>query len=141
MVDHGTEDTSNPLDVRTIAALPMHTHGRVIGTTMHQETLFSQQRVTEEPDICRNRHRRSDTSMLADQRVNKSRDRELVYSYIKAAGSYGMTLDEISICLDRAPNRLSGRCSELKKSGRIIATTATRKTRTGSWAHVYVVTA
>ena len=104
-----------------------------------QFTLFSQQSVTREPDICINRHRRSDTSMLADKRVRKPQDREQVYGYIRQAGSYGMTLDEISIVLDRAPNRLSGRVSELKRAGRIIATEVTRQTRTGSWAHVYVV--
>jgi hypothetical protein len=105
---------------------------------MSQESLFSRQSVTREPDICINRHQRSDTSMLADKRVNKSRDRELVYGYIKGAGSFGMTVDELSIVLDRAPNRISGRVSELKRSNRVIATELTRKTRTGSWAHVLV---
>lgn len=106
---------------------------------MTQESLFSQQSVTKEPDICMNRHRRSDTSMLADVRVNKGRDREQIYGYIKEAGPYGHTLDEISVLLDRPCNCISGRISELKKAGRIIATEATRTTRTGSWAHVYVV--
>lgn len=106
---------------------------------MTQESLFSMQSVTKEPDICINRHRRSDTSMLADKRVKKSRDRELVFGYIKEAGPYGHTLDEISVLLDRPCNCISGRFSELKKAGRILATELTRKTRTGSWAHVYVV--
>ena len=108
---------------------------------MSHETLslFSQQSVTKEPDISMNRHRRSDTSMLADKRVNKSHDRELVYGYIKNAGNFGMTVDELSIVLDRAPNRISGRVSELKRGNRVIATEVTRKTRTGSWAHVLVV--
>ena len=106
---------------------------------MHQESLFSMQSVTREPDITMNRHRRSDTSMLAHKRVNTAADRELTYGYIKQSGTYGLTLDEFSILVDRAPNRLSGRFSELKRSGRIIMTEATRKTRTDSWAHVYVV--
>lgn len=106
---------------------------------MSQFSLFSQQSVTKEPDICINRHQRSDTSMLADVRVSKASDRELVYGYIKSASIFGMTVDELSIILDRAPNRISGRVSELKRSNRIIATELTRKTRTGSWAHVLVV--
>jgi predicted transcriptional regulator len=106
---------------------------------MTQESLFSQQSVTREPDICINRHRRSDTSMLADKRVNKNRDRELIYNYVKSSGAYGLTLDEMSIVLDRPCNCISGRFSELKRAGRIIASAETRRTRTGSVAHVYVV--
>ena len=106
---------------------------------MTQESLFSQQSVTREPDICINRHRRSDTSMLADKRVAKGKDREQVFAYIKEAGAYGHTLDEVSVLLDRPCNCISGRFSELKKAGRIVASAETRKTRTGSWAHVYVV--
>lgn len=105
---------------------------------MHQETLFSQQRATEEPDITRNRHRRSETSMLAHARVSTSKDREQIYGYIKAAGTFGMTLDEMSIVLDRPCNCISGRFSELKRAGRILASALLRKTRTGSPARVYI---
>lgn len=106
---------------------------------MNQPTLFSQQSVARDPDICINRHGGSTTSTLAHQRVALEKDRALVYGYIKAAGRFGMTLDELSIVLDRAPNRISGRFSELKKRGEIVATEQRRKTRTGSWAQVYVV--
>ena len=90
-------------------------------------------------DLCFNRHGGAGTSILAHARVNKSRDRALVYGYIKAAGAFGMTLDELSIMLDRPPNCLSGRFSELKRSGEIIASDTKRETRTQSWARVYVV--
>jgi len=105
---------------------------------MTQESLFSQQSVTREPDICINRHRRSDTSMLADKRVAKARDRSQIFGYIKAAGMYGHTLDEMSVILERPCNCISGRFSELKKSGEIIPTEERRKTRTGSLARVYI---
>ena len=91
-------------------------------------------------DLCFTRHGGAETSVLAHARVDKQRDRQLVYGYIKAAGLYGMTLDEVSIMLDRAPNRLSGRVSELKYAGEITPLATRRKTRTGSWACVYVAT-
>jgi len=106
---------------------------------MNQESLFSQQSVTREPDITINRHQGSETSRLADVRANKSRDRELIYGYLKAAGNYGHTLDEISVLLDRPCNCISGRFSELKKAGRIVASGLRRTTRTGSPAAIYVV--
>ena len=89
-------------------------------------------------DLCFNKHGGAETSMLAHARVQKSRDRALVYGYVKVSGSFGMTLDELSIVLDRPPNCLSGRFSELKRSGEIVASEKKRKTRTQSWARVYV---
>jgi hypothetical protein len=90
-------------------------------------------------DICFNRHGGAETSMLADRRVRKSKDRALVYGYVKAAGSYGHTLDELSILLDRPCNCISGRLTELRKSGEIVTSDFTRFTRTRSRARVYVV--
>lgn len=90
-------------------------------------------------DICFNRHGGAETSNLADKRVKKSRDRALIHGYVKASGSFGMTLDEMSIVLSRPCNCISGRFSELRKSGEIVPSGAHRKTRTGSWASVYVV--
>ena len=92
-----------------------------------------------EPDICRRKHGGAETSVLADKRVAKANDRRLVLGYIQEAGSYGHTLDEISVLLDRDANRLSGRFTELRKRGQILITETKRKTRTGSWARVYVV--
>lgn len=90
-------------------------------------------------DICFNRHGGAETSNLADRRVRKSKDRALIYGYVKSAGAFGHTLDEISVLLDRPCNCISGRFSELRKSGEIIPTNTHRKTRTGSWAAVYII--
>jgi hypothetical protein len=94
-----------------------------------------------EPDICRNKHGGVDTSVQADKRVEKSRDRAVILGYIRASGAYGMTLYEMGVLLDRECNRISGRFTELKRDGLIVATEATRPTYTGSPAHVYVAVA
>ena len=91
----------------------------------------------KEEDVCASRHGGAETSVQADGAVKKERDRQLIYGYIKEAGSYGHTLDELSVLLDRAPNRLSGRLTELRMRGKIVATGLTRKTRTGCKARVY----
>ena len=102
-----------------------------------QQTLFCLHSI--EKDICQNRHRGADTSVLADKQVSKAKDRALVLGYIRAAGSFGHTLDEISILLDRPVNRISGRFTELRRDGQIIALETRRQTRAKSWARVYVV--
>ena len=94
---------------------------------------------TSEADICRRKHGGAETSMAADKRVQKVNDRRLVFGYIREAGAYGHTLDEIAVLLDRGVNCLSGRLTELRKRGQIVATDRTRPTRTGSQARVYVV--
>jgi hypothetical protein len=93
-----------------------------------------------EPDICRNRHGGVETSVLADRRVQKSQDRQLVLGYITAARTFGHTLDEISILIDRPCNCISGRFTELCKANLIIKTATKRKTRTGALAAVYIAT-
>jgi hypothetical protein len=57
---------------------------------------------------------------------------------VRAAGTYGATLDELSLALDRPPNQISGRFTELRKRGAIIDTQQTRPTRTKSPARVYI---
>jgi hypothetical protein len=93
----------------------------------------------KEPDICKNRHCGADTSILADRRVQKVQDRELIYGYIKRAGKFGHTCDELSVLLYKTPNAVSGRLTELRINGRIVTSDQTRLTRTGSKARVYVV--
>lgn len=110
---------------------------------MNQTTFLPHQPIDEThivvPDICRNRHGGIETSMLADRRVQKANDRALILGYIRASGAYGMTLYEMGVVLDRECNRISGRFSELKRDGQIVASQTKRKTLTGSWAAVYVV--
>lgn len=92
----------------------------------------------QEPDICRNRHGGVDTSVEADKTVKKQLDRAAIYWYIKAARHYGHTLDELSVLMDRPPNAISGRLTELKVQGKIVYTGRKRRTRSGCLALVYV---
>lgn len=94
--------------------------------------------IKKEPDIYARKHGGAGTSVEADNAVMKEKDRELIYSYIKGAKSYGHTLDELSVLLDRTPNALSGRLTELRVAGRIVISDKVRKTRTGSSARVYI---
>jgi len=89
-------------------------------------------------DICARKHGGVDTSVAADKRVQKERDRNMVLGYIKAAHDYGITLDEMCILLHRKPNEISGRFSELRMLEKIVPTVRRRPTRTGSTARVWV---
>lgn len=100
---------------------------------MKQLDLFSTKR-----DICANRHRGDRESQQAFERVDTERDRAVVLEIIQEQGANGATLDEISAKLDRPPNCLSGRITELKTSGLIRPSGSRRPTRTGSMAKVYV---
>ena len=103
---------------------------------MKQTALFG---ITKpEPDICRRKHGGASTSRSADLTVAKAKDRDLILGYIRAAGLYGHTLDELSILLDRPVNRISGRLTELRTRGQIVISDRVRKTRTGCQARVYV---
>lgn len=64
--------------------------------------------------------------------------RRAVRDRIVAAGSYGVTLDELADRFGCEPNKISGRVTELKKAGLIVHTKARRKTRAGSTASVIV---
>jgi hypothetical protein len=101
---------------------------------MQKEPLFS----IKEPDICASRHGGAETSIMADKKVQKTKDRELIYGYIKSAGKFGHTCDELSIMLHRTPNAISGRLTELRMKGRIVTSDQTRLTRTYSKARVYI---
>lgn len=92
----------------------------------------------KEPDICASRHGGAGTSILADKKVQKTKDRELVYGYIYHAGRFGHTLDELSIMLHRNPNALSGRLTELRMRGKIKISNQRRLTRAGCSARVYL---
>lgn len=105
---------------------------------MEQRTLFDIERT--EKDICAGRHGGADTSVQADKRVRKDKDRQLILCYIRAAGSFGMTLDELSIVLEKEQSRISGRVTELRTvyPPSIVDSGKRRKTRSGSMARVYV---
>ena len=105
---------------------------------MRQLTLGNIKLSPIEKDVCANRHGRVDTSVAADKRVQKERDRHLILGYIKASRDYGITLDEMCIVLERKPNEISGRFSELRNQEQIVATSRRRVTRTGATARVWV---
>lgn len=105
---------------------------------MRQLTLGNIKLKPIEPDICANRHGGVDTSVQADKRVKKEYDRRLILGYVQASRGYGLTLDEACIVLERNPNEISGRFTELAKAGLIFATSLRRLTRTGSPARVWV---
>ena len=105
---------------------------------MKQLTLGNIKLKPIEPDICANRHGGVDTSVQADSRVKKEHDRRLILGYVQASREYGITLDEACVVLERNPNEISGRFTELAKDSLIIATNMRRLTRTGSPARVWV---
>lgn len=78
-------------------------------------------------DICESRHRGSETSIAANARVAPHKDamRRRLLEMIRSA-AMGLTSAEIESELGIAKNRFSGRLSELKASGMIYETTATR---------------
>ena len=75
---------------------------------------------------------------MAHAMVHKQRDRDEVLGLIRQAGPLGATLDEIAVRLGVGCNRVSGRLTELRKAGAIQDSGERRKTRTGSWARVYL---
>lgn len=89
-------------------------------------------------DICANRHRGDRESIAARERVSVERDRSTVLNLIAGAPN-GMTLDEIAVALQRSPNCLSGRVTELRANGLIVASGERRETRTGCKAKVWRV--
>ncbi|TWU18024.1 hypothetical protein [Allorhodopirellula heiligendammensis] len=64
--------------------------------------------------------------------------RRAVYLRVLATGHGGMTLDELSVAMDRPPNAISGRVTELVAAGRLIRTERKRPTRSGGSACVLV---
>jgi len=102
---------------------------------MRQQTMFNIKE--REKDICARKHGHAETSVEADKKVSKTKDRELIYGYIYHAGRFGHTLDELSIMLHRNPNSISGRLTELRMAGRILISDERRMTRTGCRARVY----
>lgn len=88
-------------------------------------------------DVCENKHGGDAESTAAFQTVNRHQDRTKILNLIIATEKQGATLDELSVVMQRAPNQISGRITELKVQNKIISS-GTRKTRTGCTAKVYV---
>lgn len=67
-----------------------------------------------------------------------SQKQKLIMARIIAAGSKGMTLDQLSAQMHVPANALSGRVTELVRLGRVQHTKERRRTRAGSTASVIV---
>lgn len=88
--------------------------------------------------LCRNRHSGNPESVAAHAVGDKAHDREEVFGVIHRLGRHGATVDEVAMLLDRSPNQISGRFSELKAQGRIVKTGTRRSTRTRASAAVCI---
>jgi len=77
-----------------------------------------------EPDICARKHKGSVASKEAfsKAKLNLPQSRALMLAEIRKAGERGVTASEVAEKLGLQLNKISGRFSELKKSGEIYAT-------------------
>lgn len=94
-----------------------------------------------EDDICENNHGGNGDSgeayLSSSERARKTlRDR--IYNYALRRGEKGITSDEVVTASKITHNRISPRISELKKEGRLIPTSKTRKTQFGRSARVLI---
>ncbi len=87
-------------------------------------------------DICSNRHKGNEQSTAAFHVIKDkiSASQERILNAIRQMDS-GMTVDELSVYFGATPNEISGRCSELKRDGKIYKS-GTRKTRSGCSAAI-----
>lgn len=96
-------------------------------------------------DPCASRHGGNPFSEAAYANTDAAGDCRLILDMIRAAGSVGLTCDEVSAKLDRPPNSISGRFTQLAAAGLIVRAgpadkVERRPTRTGSMAAVWVAT-
>lgn len=89
-------------------------------------------------DICQNKHGGDPESVAAHAAGDKLRDRAVALEFIRLRGQTGATADEFAEHLGRQLNQVSGRFTELKRDGQIVASGAKRPTRSGSAAKVYI---
>lgn len=92
-------------------------------------------------DICQRRHGGATTSVEAFDSIEQTlpEQRAVILRLIAKAGDSGMTCYEASERLGRPQNAISGRFSELKRSGLITDSGERRPTLSGCSARVYVV--
>lgn len=95
---------------------------------------------TIQEDICANKHRGDQESKEANKTVDKERGLLMVVDCTRESGSFGRTLDDMSMILGKPPNAISGRVTEAKRRGLLRWNGNRRPTRTGCLAKVYTVT-
>lgn len=94
-----------------------------------------------EQDICANRHGgnpESEEAFLRSPEGRHAHQRLIIWTIAKNEGARGITTDEIAERLATTPNVVSGRMSELKRSGFLVPTDMRRVTRMGRMARVLV---
>lgn len=94
-----------------------------------------------EQDICENRHGgnpESAEAWLSTPSARRASQRFYIWQIAVRNGARGVTTDEIAEILATTPNVVSGRLSELKKSGFLTETNMRRPTRMGRMARVFV---
>jgi hypothetical protein len=79
----------------------------------------------------------SSKEALIESRKTRSALKQKVYDFIKGSAD-GLTLYDLANCLSRPLNELSGRVSELYKSGKIKIDGTKRSPRTGRKMSVWV---
>ncbi len=86
-------------------------------------------------DITANRHKGNEQSTAAFHVIKDkiSASKERILNAIRR--SDGLTCDELAVMFNATPNEISGRCSELKRDGKIYKS-GTRKTRSGCSAAI-----
>ncbi len=99
-------------------------------------TLANKNCLNEVVDICARKHKGNEQSTAAFHVVKDkiSASQERILNAIRQMDS-GMTVDELSVYFNATPNEISGRCSELKRDGKIYKS-GTRKTRSGCSAAI-----
>ena len=97
--------------------------------------------MTQETDICQNRHRGNPQSEKAFESIKQHLPhmRGEVLVLIHKAASEGLTVHELAYQLGTTPNSVSGRLTELKKMGRI-QKIGTRANAQGNKAAIYIPT-
>jgi hypothetical protein len=82
-----------------------------------------------------------DTRRAAHARVRPVKERQYrrILDFGCIRGRYGLIADELVASWNCSHNQVAPRISELKRAGRLVETSRTRRTRSGSPARVYVL--
>jgi len=92
-------------------------------------------------DVCGRKHGGNPQSVAAWEvaQLTAEATRACVLALIRDSPR-GLTLDELCVLMNRDPNQLSGRCTELGAAGAIERSGEKRRTRAGVLAAVWVAT-
>ncbi len=108
-----------------------------MGPLFDKPTLANKTFLTEVVDICARKHKGNEQSTQAFRNAVKHRATEQQQRVLKCLRDRpeGLIAEEIAAILGVTVNMISGRCSELKRDGKIYKS-GTRKTRSGCSAAI-----